>query len=125
MTIFKLCERGLTVATFSLFSALTKKPPAMKLHAAAILIIFWFGIFTVQVVKGSIGSQPMRKLSCVSLSTQKLKIRNLVSYEKQEVPVNAIMFITNKGIRICVSPDNKWVQAAVRKIDRRRTTSSK
>ncbi|KFP07653.1 Lymphotactin, partial [Calypte anna] len=70
---------------------------------------------------GSIGSQPMRKLSCVSLSTQKLNIRNLVSYEKQEVPINAIMFITTKGIRICVSSENKWVQAAVRKIDRRRT----
>ncbi|NXU78358.1 XCL1 protein, partial [Oreotrochilus melanogaster] len=70
---------------------------------------------------GSVGSQPMRKLSCVSLSTKKLNVRNLVNYEKQEVPVNAIMFITTKGIRICVSPENKWVQAAVRKIDQRRT----
>ncbi|XP_071598570.1 LOW QUALITY PROTEIN: lymphotactin-like [Heliangelus exortis] len=125
MTIFKLCERGLTVATFFSLLCITKKPPAMKLQAAALLIIFWFGIFTVHLVKGSVGSQPMRKLSCVSLSTQKLNIRNLVSYEKQEVPVNAIMFITKKGIRICVSPENKWVQAAVRKIDRRRTISRK
>ncbi|KFP50167.1 Lymphotactin, partial [Cathartes aura] len=71
---------------------------------------------------GSIGSQPMRKFSCVSLSTQKLNIRNLVSYEKQQVPVNAIMFITTKGIKICVSSDQKWVQAAIKKIDQKRTT---
>ncbi|NXU30028.1 XCL1 protein, partial [Thalassarche chlororhynchos] len=71
---------------------------------------------------GSIGSQPMRKLSCVSLSTQQLNIRNLVSYEKQKVPVNAIMFITTKGIKICVSPDQKWVQAAIKKIDQKRST---
>jgi len=40
---------------------------------------------------GSVGSQPMRKFSCVTLSTQQLNIRNLVNYEKQRVPVNAIM----------------------------------
>ncbi|NXF48992.1 XCL1 protein, partial [Oceanites oceanicus] len=74
---------------------------------------------------GSIGSQPMRKLRCVSLSTQQLNIRNLVSYEKQQVPVNAVMFITTKGIKICVSPNQKWVQAAIKKIDQKRTTKGK
>ncbi|KAF1527957.1 Lymphotactin, partial [Eudyptes sclateri] len=74
---------------------------------------------------GSIGSQPMRKASCVSLSTQQLKIQNLVSYEKQQVPVNAIMFITKKGIKICVSPDQKWVRSAIKKIDQERTTKGK
>ncbi|NXS72364.1 XCL1 protein, partial [Pandion haliaetus] len=74
---------------------------------------------------GSIGSQAMRKISCVSLSTQQLNIRNLVSYEKQQVPVNAIMFITTKGIKICVSPDQKWVQAAIKKIDQKRPTKGR
>ncbi|NWX48253.1 XCL1 protein, partial [Steatornis caripensis] len=80
---------------------------------------------SVFLLLGSIGSQPMRKLSCVSLSTQQLNIRNLVSYEKQQVPVNAIMFITTRGIKICVSPDHKWVQAAIKKIDQKRTTKGK
>ncbi|NXF41527.1 XCL1 protein, partial [Nyctibius bracteatus] len=71
---------------------------------------------------GSIGSQSMRRLSCVSLSTKQLNIRNLVSYERQQIPVNAIMFITTKGIKICVSPDQKWVQAAIKKIDQKNTT---
>ncbi|XP_010074370.1 PREDICTED: lymphotactin-like [Pterocles gutturalis] len=97
----------------------------MKLHAAAILIIFWLGVFTVHTVKGSAGSQPMRKFSCVSLFTQQLNIRQLVSYEKQQVPVNAIMFITTKGIKICVSPDQKWVQAAMKKIDQKRATKGR
>ncbi|XP_009954525.1 PREDICTED: lymphotactin-like [Leptosomus discolor] len=93
----------------------------MKLHAAAILVIFWLGAFTVKTAKGSAGSQPMRKVSCVRLSTQQLNIRNLVSYEKQQVPVDAIMFITTKGIKICVSPNQKWVRTAVKKIDQERT----
>ncbi|KFV90945.1 Lymphotactin, partial [Eurypyga helias] len=71
---------------------------------------------------GSIGSQRMRKFSCVRLSTQQLSIRNLVSYEKQQVPINAIMFLDTKGIKICVSPDKKWVQDAMKKIDQKHTT---
>ncbi|NXJ44641.1 XCL1 protein, partial [Spizaetus tyrannus] len=74
---------------------------------------------------GSIGSQPMRKISCVNLSTEQLNIRKLVSYEKQQVPVEAIMFITTKGIKICVSPKQKWVQTAMKKIDQKRTTKGR
>ncbi|NWW74907.1 XCL1 protein, partial [Climacteris rufus] len=74
---------------------------------------------------GSIGSQPMRRFTCVTLSTKQLNIRNLVSYEKQHVPMNAIMFITAKGIKICVRPDQKWVQDAIKKIDERRTAKRK
>ncbi|NWS47277.1 XCL1 protein, partial [Probosciger aterrimus] len=69
---------------------------------------------------GSAGSQPMRKFSCVHLSTRQLNIRNLVSYEKQQVPVNATMFITTKGIKICVNSNQKWVQTAMKKIDQKR-----
>ncbi|NXG76507.1 XCL1 protein, partial [Baryphthengus martii] len=74
---------------------------------------------------GSVGSQSMRKFSCVRLRTQQLNIQNLVSYEKQQAPLRAIMFINKNGIRICVSPDQRWVQAAITKIDQKRTTKSK
>ncbi|KAM6099578.1 lymphotactin-like [Theristicus caerulescens] len=123
MTIYKLCERGLTVATFC--SALTKKPPAMRLHAAAILVIFCLGVFTARTAKGSIGSQSMRKFRCVDLSAQKWNIQSLVSYERQQVPVNAIIFLHSKGFKICVSPEQKWVQAAMKKIDQKRNTKGK
>ncbi|KFQ23926.1 Lymphotactin, partial [Merops nubicus] len=71
---------------------------------------------------GSIGSQSMSRLSCVTLSTQQLNIRNLISYEKQEAPVKAIMFIKKDGIKVCVSPDQKWVKTAMKKIDQKQTT---
>ncbi|NXS34582.1 XCL1 protein, partial [Pomatostomus ruficeps] len=70
---------------------------------------------------GSASSQSMRKFSCVTLSTKERNIRTLVSYEKQQVPTDAIMFITTRGIRVCVSANQKWVQAAIKKIDERRT----
>ncbi|NWX60254.1 XCL1 protein, partial [Promerops cafer] len=97
----------------------------MKLHTAAILLLFWLGIFTVHTVKGNASSESARKFSCVKLSTKQLNIRNLVSYEKQQVPTDAIMFITAGGIRICVSPNKKWVQTAIKKIDERRAAKRK
>ncbi|NXC69297.1 XCL1 protein, partial [Anhinga anhinga] len=76
-------------------------------------------------ILGSVGSQSMRKMSCVNLSTQQLKIQNLVDYRKQEDAVNAIMFITSKGVKICVSRGQKWVQAAMKQIDQKRTAKRK
>ncbi|NXQ17283.1 XCL1 protein, partial [Peucedramus taeniatus] len=69
---------------------------------------------------GSISSQPMRKFKCVDLYPKQLNIRNLVSYEKQQVPTEAVMFITATGIKICVSANQKWVQTAIKRIDGRR-----
>ncbi|XP_068875816.1 lymphotactin-like [Aphelocoma coerulescens] len=92
----------------------------MKLHTAAILLLFWLGIFTVHTVKGSASSQSSRKYSCATLSPRQLNIRNLVNYEKQQVPTDAIMFITAKGIRICVGANQTWVQTAIRRINERR-----
>ncbi|NXU48075.1 XCL1 protein, partial [Turnix velox] len=74
---------------------------------------------------GSVGSQSMPKYTCVSLSTHQVNIRNLVSYQRQKVPVNAVMFITARGIKFCVSPDQKWAQAAMKRIDERRATRGK
>ncbi|NXP17032.1 XCL1 protein, partial [Scytalopus superciliaris] len=70
-------------------------------------------------VLGSAGSQSMRRLSCVKLHTKKLNIQNLVNYEKQHIPITAIVFLNNKGIKICVSADQEWVKTAMKKIDQR------
>ncbi|NWQ72557.1 XCL1 protein, partial [Neopipo cinnamomea] len=72
---------------------------------------------------GSAGSQSMRKFSCVNLRTRQLNIQNFVKYEKHHIPISAIVFITRNGIRICVSPDQKWVQTAMKKIDQRSASS--
>ncbi|XP_015731898.1 lymphotactin-like isoform X2 [Coturnix japonica] len=93
----------------------------MKLHTTLILVIVWLGVFALRTAEGSVASQSMRKLSCVNLSAQKVDIRSIVSYEKQKVPVEAVMFITANGIRICVHPDQKWVQSAIKRVERRRT----
>ncbi|XP_005294594.1 LOW QUALITY PROTEIN: monocyte chemotactic protein 1B [Chrysemys picta bellii] len=90
----------------------------MKLHATDILVIFWLGLFAVSTVRGSVASQIAPKSACVDLSTQELDIRRLVKYETQHIPVKAVMFITKRGIKICVQPDLKWVQDAIKFLDK-------
>ncbi|NXA13003.1 XCL1 protein, partial [Sapayoa aenigma] len=75
-------------------------------------------------ILGSAGSQSMPKFRCVNLSTKQLRIQNLVGYEKQ-TQANAIMFITTKGIKICVSSNQKWVQHAIKKIEEKRAAKRK
>uniref|UniRef100_A0A452GTX5 Chemokine interleukin-8-like domain-containing protein n=1 Tax=Gopherus agassizii TaxID=38772 RepID=A0A452GTX5_9SAUR len=91
----------------------------MKLHTADILVIFWLGLFTVSTVRGSVASQIVPRSSCVDLSTQQLDIRRLAKYEMQHIPVKAVMFITRRGIKICVQPDLKWVQDAIKFLEKR------
>ncbi|NWR45184.1 XCL1 protein, partial [Regulus satrapa] len=88
-------------------------------------ILISFSIYICVSLLGSAGSQSMRKSSCVTLSTKRLNIRNLVNYEKHRVPIEAIMFITAGGIKICVSPGQGWVQTAMKIIDERRAAKRK
>ncbi|XP_007061688.2 cytokine SCM-1 beta [Chelonia mydas] len=108
--------KGAPIIIFS--SATPRKPSTMKLHGTDILVIFCLGLFTVSTVRGSVASQIAPRSSCVDLSTQQLDIRRLVKYENQNIPVKAVMFITKRGIKICVQPDLKWVQDAIRFLDK-------
>ncbi|XP_067402481.1 monocyte chemotactic protein 1B-like [Emydura macquarii macquarii] len=92
----------------------------MKLHTTNILVIFCLGIFTVSTVRGSAASQIVPRSSCIDLATQKLDIRRLATYETQNIPVKAVMFITKQGIKICVQPDLTWVQDAIKFLDKKR-----
>ncbi|XP_068016677.1 lymphotactin-like [Melanerpes formicivorus] len=123
MTIYKLCDRGLGTAIF--FSALTKEPPAMKLHVAALLVIFCLGILTMRTVEGSVVSQSMRRYNCVNLAARQLNIKNLISYEKIQGPVEAIMFINKRGVKVCVKPDHKQAQTAMKSIEERRAAEGR
>ncbi|NXO79475.1 CCL2 protein, partial [Sitta europaea] len=69
---------------------------------------------------GSARSASTRKFSCVNLPTKQVNTRTLVSYGKQRIPTDAIMFITAGGKRICASAGQRWVQTAIKKIDERR-----
>ncbi|CAM5077567.1 unnamed protein product [Natator depressus] len=108
--------KGAPIIIFT--SATPRKPSTMKLHGTDILVIFCLGLFTVSTVRGSVASQIAPRSSCVDLSTQQLDIRRLVKYENQNIPVKAVMFITKRGIKICVQPDLKWVQDAIKFLDK-------
>ncbi|XP_015283722.1 PREDICTED: lymphotactin-like [Gekko japonicus] len=91
----------------------------MKLYMAAILAISFLDIFNEGIVRGSFGSQVMPENRCTDLYTEEIDIKRIASYENHERPFKAVIFITNRGFRICVQHDLPWVQNAIQKLDQK------
>ncbi|NXN19991.1 XCL1 protein, partial [Indicator maculatus] len=89
------------------------------------LVSTGFVIYLFFPFLGSVGSQSMRRYNCVHLSPRKLNIKNLVSYEKIQGPVEAILFINKKGVKICVKPDHRQAQLAMKSVDESRAAKGR
>ncbi|KAB0402069.1 hypothetical protein E2I00_003235, partial [Balaenoptera physalus] len=77
-----------------------------------ILFLFaWFSLLGV-------GSEVLEKTICVSLTTQRLPIKNIKTYTIKEGSMKAVIFITRRGLKVCADPQVEWVKKAVRTIDK-------
>ncbi|XP_066477361.1 lymphotactin-like [Tiliqua scincoides] len=91
----------------------------MKIYLAAFLAIASLELFNVYIVRGSVGSQIMPLSSCVDLDPAQINIRRISHYETQHRPVKAVIFITRRGVKICVPHDLPWVQDAIQTLDQK------
>uniref|UniRef100_A0A8C3SSP6 Chemokine interleukin-8-like domain-containing protein n=1 Tax=Chelydra serpentina TaxID=8475 RepID=A0A8C3SSP6_CHESE len=67
-----------------------------------------------------VASQITPRSSCVDLSTKQLEIRHLKNInDSLAFLFFPCRFITKDGIKICVQPDLKWVQNAIKFLDKR------
>uniref|UniRef100_A0A8C0HYK1 Chemokine interleukin-8-like domain-containing protein n=1 Tax=Balaenoptera musculus TaxID=9771 RepID=A0A8C0HYK1_BALMU len=66
----------------------------------------------------SVGSEVLEKTICVSLTTQRLPIKNIKTYTIKEGSMKAVIFITRRGLKVCADPQVEWVKKAVRTIDK-------
>ncbi|XP_034971515.1 lymphotactin isoform X2 [Zootoca vivipara] len=101
----------------------------MKFYMAAILAIVFLELFSVCIIRGTLGSQTMALDSCVDLQTDEINIRRIAAYTTQTRPVKAVILITRRGVKVCVPHDLPWVTKTMNYLDRkkaiqqRRTTS--
>ncbi|XP_066538167.1 C-C motif chemokine 4 homolog isoform X2 [Hoplias malabaricus] len=58
---------------------------------------------------------------CFKFYNKPIPIKSISVYEETrfECPKAGVVFITNKGLRICVDPNFKWVKRAIDQIDLR------
>ncbi|KAL6462650.1 hypothetical protein MHYP_G00290720 [Metynnis hypsauchen] len=64
---------------------------------------------------------------CLKTSNTLLRIANIKSYYVQKsglCAINAVVFTTVKGVKICSDPQKSWVKKAMKSVDGRRTTVS-
>ncbi|XP_010834990.1 PREDICTED: lymphotactin-like [Bison bison bison] len=86
----------------------------MKLLILTCLVICSLAAYTVE----GVGSEVLEKSICVSLTTQRLPIKNIKTYTIKEGSMKAVIFITRRGLKVCADPHVDWVKKAVRTIDR-------
>nr|ATE87325.1 mutant XCL-OB7 protein [synthetic construct] len=72
-----------------------------------------------------VGSEVLEKSIAVSLTTQRLPIKNIKTYTIKEGSVKAVIFITRRGFKIAADPQAAWVKKAVQKIDRKNISQAK
>ncbi|XP_077198144.1 lymphotactin-like [Paroedura picta] len=91
----------------------------MKLYMVALLTLSFLDNFSGGTVRGSLDSQMMPRSQCISLHTKVIRINNISSYEEQESPVKAVIFINRDGVRICVPHNLRWVKKAINGLKQR------
>ncbi|XP_007458175.1 PREDICTED: lymphotactin [Lipotes vexillifer] len=86
----------------------------MRLLILAFLGICCLAAYTVE----GVGTEVLDKTICVSLTTQRLPIKKLKTYNIKEGPMKAVIFITRRGLKVCADPQVEWVKKTVRTIDK-------
>ncbi|XP_061484262.1 lymphotactin-like isoform X2 [Rhineura floridana] len=79
----------------------------------------------ISLCRGTFGSQTMPLNSCVDLHTSEINIKRIADYERQTIPVKAVIFITKNGVKVCVPYDLAWVKKNIHKLERSKARKQK
>ncbi|KAG9340108.1 hypothetical protein JZ751_022033 [Albula glossodonta] len=90
----------------------------MKLSYAAVLL---FLCAATQDLRVSASSMSILNC-CLKVSETRPCTENIIRYTVQKVglcPVDAIVFSTQRGMKVCANPEKVWVKKAMEEVDKR------
>ncbi|XP_077344796.1 lymphotactin-like isoform X2 [Lithobates pipiens] len=87
------------------------------IHITPLILL---GIFLCSNI--GLGIEFVDKSTCLNLQQKEVRLNQLRSYTKQNIPKEAILFVTRKGKELCADPSMPWVIKAVAALDRRAKT---
>ncbi|CAI5772980.1 lymphotactin-like [Podarcis lilfordi] len=96
----------------------------MKFYMAAILAIAFLELFSVCIIRGSLGSQTRPRSVCEGYHEKPIKKQRVVDYEKLEhgLAKDAILTLRD-GSRVCVKLERPWVKNIIHYVDRKKKST--
>ncbi|XP_067295010.1 C-C motif chemokine 36.1 [Pseudorasbora parva] len=86
-------------------------------------LFLFIGILAVAFLQSGVlaNNANMPTECCFTHYARKIPITKIISYIETRVDCNkqGVIFITQKGFRICVNPDMSWVKSALKIMDDR------
>uniref|UniRef100_A0A8C6DXM9 C-C motif chemokine n=1 Tax=Moschus moschiferus TaxID=68415 RepID=A0A8C6DXM9_MOSMO len=94
----------------------------MKVSAVVLCLLLTAALCSIQVL-----AQPasIPTICCFNVSRKKISIQRLQSYRKitgSKCPQKAVIFNTKQNKKICVDPQEKWVQNAIEYLNQKSQT---
>ncbi|XP_036400120.1 C-C motif chemokine 3-like 1 [Megalops cyprinoides] len=94
----------------------------MKNMSALLILVL---LCSLQLVSSAPLASEAGSDCCVKYYTKRIPLAKVVSYSRTRSTCAkpAVVFVTEKGRRLCVDPSASWVKSHVSQVDHRSTTS--